>query len=225
VPQGHQQLDGAAAAAFATWSAADEPEQARVARLKKVLQAVLDKLPEDPSKIGAMLSSLGKTSSPPKAGLPAVLAALHHDAVAEQVDYDVLPTRSLETGGQDEALTLDAEAAQQTVQRLFPQAVRSTPGASVPRVLVENGVGTAGLGETARDRLVAAGLRFVAGGNAPELGVAQTVVVVRDASPDSRALGARVAKALGVGTDAVRIAAREQTVADVVVILGADYKP
>ena len=224
VPEGSQHLDGAAAAAFATWAADGEPDQTRSARLKKVFQAVLAQLPGEPDAVAKLADGLGSTT-PTDFALAQLLAGMHADATAGQVDYDVLPTRVLETGGAQEALTVDAKAAAATVERLFPAAVRVSAGARQTRVLVENGVGTAGLGEKARDKLVAAGFAFVAGGNAPQLGVASTVVVVRDATPASRATGAQVAEALGVGTDAVRISAREQTVADVVVILGADFRP
>lgn len=224
VPEGSQHLDGLAATEFATWSAPNEPDQTRSARLKKVLQAVLTELPGDADAVAKLADGLG-TRVPAELDLAALLADLHADTTDGQVDYDVLPTRVLETGGAQEALTVDARAAAAMVKRLFPAAVRATGEAAPTRVLVQNGVGTAGLGEKARDKLVAAGFAFVAGGNAPQLGVASTVVVIRDATPASRTTGAAVAAALGVPADAVRISARDQTVADVVVILGADFRP
>jgi hypothetical protein len=75
----------------------------------------------------------------------------------------------------------------------------------------------------ARDRLVAAGFAYVGGGNAPQLGAPRTLVVVPDATRASRAVGARVAEALGVPADAVRVAGQRQSIARVLVVLGADF--
>jgi hypothetical protein len=93
------------------------------------------------------------------------------------------------------------------------------------RVLVQNGVGTPGLGETTRKRLIAAGLTYVNGGNAAQFGYAKSVVLIPDASTQSRREGADVAAALRLPPSSLRIAAQGQTIADVVVVVGADYKP
>jgi hypothetical protein len=49
-------------------------------------------------------------------------------------------------------------------------------------------------------------------------------VLVREATPEAQALGERVAKALGVPPDSVQTA-EIGTIADVVVVVGADFKP
>lgn len=225
VPQGRQHLDGAGAAAFATYLADGEPEQARAARLSTVLQALLGTLPSTRDGVAALLSGLGNGSRTTVDDLAARLVQLRADAAAGQVDYDVLPTKVLETGTAQESLSLDADAAASQLRRLLPDALRSPLGVSPVRVLVQNGVGTPGLGEPARDKLVAAGFAYVSGGNAAQLGHQQTLVLVADGTKASRDLGARVAAALGVGADAVRITSSQQSLADVVVILGADFRP
>jgi hypothetical protein len=119
---------------------------------------------------------------------------------------------------------VDLVAAESVINSLLPQAMLS--GAeSNPRVLVQNGVGTPGLGASARDRLVGAGMVYINGGNAEQFDQPTTLVIVEDASTESVALGEKVAEALGVPATAVQVAEDGQNVADVVVILGADFEP
>lgn len=92
------------------------------------------------------------------------------------------------------------------------------------RVRIYNGVGTPQLAERVRARLVAAGLVYLPGGNAPRFGVARTEIQVGDATPEALARGARVAQVLGVPVSAVH-ASRPTPVADVVVVVGADFVP
>jgi hypothetical protein len=92
-------------------------------------------------------------------------------------------------------------------------------------VLVQNGVGTPGLGASARDDLVGAGMVYINGGNAEEFGQPTTQVIIGDATAESQQVGAEVAQALGVPPTAVVVSEDGQNVADVVVILGADFQP
>jgi hypothetical protein len=92
------------------------------------------------------------------------------------------------------------------------------------RVLVLNGVGTPGLGEKVRARLVPAGFVFVGSRNNASLGVKKTRVLIREATAEQQALGLRVAKALGLGDDAVQTA-ELGSIADVVVVVGSDFVP
>jgi hypothetical protein len=51
------------------------------------------------------------------------------------------------------------------------------------------------------------------------------VVLVEDGSERSTQRGQRVAAALGLPASAIEVNPRGQTVADVIVILGSDFKP
>ena len=78
----------------------------------------------------------------------------------------------------------------------------------------------------ARDKLVDDGFQFITGGNASELSSTDpSVVLIEDGSQKNQARGARVAASLGLPKNAIQINPRGQTVADVIVILGADFKP
>jgi hypothetical protein len=66
---------------------------------------------------------------------------------------------------------------------------------------------------------------YINGGNAEQFDQPATLVIVEDASTASVELGQKVAEALGVPATAVQVAEDGQNVADVVVILGADFEP
>ena len=91
-------------------------------------------------------------------------------------------------------------------------------------MLVQNGVGTPGLSTKARAKLIAAGLTYQGGGNAARFGYRSSVVLIPDPSDEAVAHGAAVAKALGLPASAVKQSQESQSVADVVVILGSDFR-
>jgi hypothetical protein len=225
LPQGTQAVDGGRALALATYLAPGEPEQVRLARVQEVLDGLLTALPDDAAGIGDRLVGLGegsRTSDPP-ASVAGFLAGLQQDDAAEQLQYDTLPVVPIDPGGGVISFRLDEEAARALVERALAQSVPEGARRTGNRVLVLNGVGTPGLGEAVRTRLVEADFVFVASRNADRFGYATTQVLVPEATPAAQALGERVAAALGVAPDVRQ--ADLGTVADVVVIVGADFQP
>ncbi len=227
VPAGdRRRLTGKPAAAYAGLIVGEEPEAARLARQERVLTAVLAGLPAPDAARRALLAGLA--GAPRGAALSTVVAvtgALREPAASGSLPSTVLPVNEIDSGGAVTAYGLDAEgAARLTRSRLAGAAIAEPVGGRV-RVLVQNGVGTPGLGEAARAQLVAAGLRYVGGGNVTGFGVRQTVVLLADGGSAERARGAAVARALGLGEGSLRITDSAPTVADVVVVLGADYRP
>ena len=112
------------------------------------------------------------------------------------------------------------------LQSLFAASLQKDRTGDTVRVLVENGVGTPDLVLKARAKLVDDGFRFITGGNSSELSpTARSVVLIKDGSQKSQARGGRVAKSLGLPSTSIEINPRGQTVADVIVILGVDFKP
>ena len=91
----------------------------------------------------------------------------------------------------------------------------------------ENQVGTPGIGETTRSKLVNAGFVYLPGQNAPGMpnATAPSVVLISGTTAADIAKGDAVAKALGLPTSDVRVSQQSVRVADVIVLLGADYKP
>ncbi len=227
VPAGdNRPLTGPQAAAFATYLATGEPEEARMARFSQVLRLTLAALPDEVSKIQAILTGLGTSveTTVPLEQVSEFLLRLRDDVRSDEVAYKGLPVKPIDTGGPT-AYRIDQEAAAVMVQELFPEAVRVPgPNAKV-RVLVQNGVGSPGLNAAARQQLVDAGFTYVNGGNAEAFGVVETAIVVPDSSAESLQWGADIATALGVPTSAVQVATTGQSVADVIVVLGADFVP
>lgn len=227
VPEGPQRLGGTAAVAVLVYQAPGEPAQARLARQQEVVDGVLAALPGGAAEVAAVLRGLGERSiaSQPLPELAALLAGLHEATVAGEVQYDLLPVVPIDTGAESiTALRVDEAATEALVDRLLAQSV--PPGAREEgnRVLVLNGVGTPGLGASVRERLVAADLVVVGTRNAPAFGYPRTQVLVPEVSPEARQLGERVAEAVGVPGDAVAFA-EFGAIADVVVLVGADYAP
>lgn len=227
VRAGKQVLKGQAAAAYATYLAAQEPEQARLARFDEVLTALLAKLPPSPSGIAAVLAKAGAGSAsslaPP--ALAGRLAVLRAAAAGDGLVSDVLPVNSIDTGGSVVSYGLNAGDAAAALRAAFPGALQGDPTGGVVRVLVENGVGTPGLVEAARTKLVDGGFAFKNGGNASSFNTSPSTVQVPDGTAASIGMGRRVATVLGLPSSSVVPSDRGQNVADVIVILGSDFRP
>lgn len=225
VRAGAQRLAGTAAAAYATYLAAGEGELARLPRL----QAVLDALAVSAKAKGraAVMSAISGLGVGARLNRPvAEVADLLVGLPDAQVTEDTLPVHDIDTGGAT-AYGIDPEGLRTLVDNALAASVPASARDSHNRVLVQNGVGTPGIGESVRRRLDAAGFRYRPGGNVPgfTFRAKPSVVLISDASQDSIALGQRVARALGLPVSAVETDPQGQSVADVIVIIGADYKP
>ena len=227
VRPGTQQLRGAAAAAYATYLGDGEPEQARLARFDDVFTAVAASLPEDVATVATLVEGLGdgSRSTLDAAGLADRLGMLRAATTDESLVSDVLPVSEYDTGGAAPTYGIDSGQVAAMMRARFPGALQTDPAGEVLRVLVENGVGTPGLVEQARSKLVAAGFRFVNGGNAADFTGEPSSVIIPDGTESRVRQGQRVATALGLPTSSIATSDRGQTVADVIVILGSDFTP
>jgi anionic cell wall polymer biosynthesis LytR-Cps2A-Psr (LCP) family protein len=225
----NQQLTGSQAAALATYAPADEPSAGRLARFQNVLTGLMAKLGTSPAAVSTTIAALsgGSALGGQKAVVGSVLAGIDADYAAQDVAYQQLPTSVLDTGDQTERLSVDAGAVTTMVSQYFKQSVPPGRTSGGNRVIVFNGTGALGLGESARKRLTAHGLVFVRSANQPGFGYLHkaSVVLVPDGTPASIASGKRVAAALGLRASDVETATVDTTTADVLTILGRDYKP
>ena len=226
VPAGQQTLNGTQAAAYALAWLPDEPEASRLARYSAVMSETIEALPDDQVRIEQMLTSLGSSASTTTstADVARFLLDLRSGITAGSQQVRVLPTTDIESGSDLAVVRADLPAAEELLASVLPTAQLDDEQAR-PRVLVQNGIGTPGLGADARDKLVGAGMVFINGGNAESFGHEQTQVIIPDTSTQARTLGTEVAEALGVPQSAVVVADEGQNVADVVVVLGADFQP
>lgn len=225
VPAGEQQLDGARAVALLGFLADGEQEQVRLARVQEVLDGLLTALPPEPEAVMALLTRLGDASqvSSSESALARLLVGLQEAGEAQQLQYDSLPVIPIDPGGGVTAFRIDAEAARALVNRVLAQSVPAGARQTGNRVLVLNGVGTPGLGDAVRAELVANDFVFVASRNAERFGYEKTEILVPEATPEAQQLGVRIAEALGV--EPVVKQADLGTIADAVVLVGADFQP
>jgi len=220
---GQQRVNGARALALGTYLAPGEQEQSRLARLQAVIDGIVGALPTD---VRALIGSLGKGSAS-SVGVPVLadlLAGLKKDDGKEQLQYRSLPVIKVDAGTDETRFRVDADGTRSLVDELLAASVPAGVRSVGNRVLVLNGVGTPGLGEKVRARLVPAGFVFVGSRNANAFTYATTQVLVKDATTQGAALGARVARALGVPVSSVKVSDQIGTIADVVVIVGRDFK-
>jgi anionic cell wall polymer biosynthesis LytR-Cps2A-Psr (LCP) family protein len=227
VRAGNQLLKGHAAAAYAGYLGDGEPEQARLARFDEVLTGLAAKLPADQAGVTTALTAAGagSTSTLDPVQLAARLAVLRSAATKDALVSDVLPVTELDTGGTDVSYGLDTGQAAAMMRSNFSGSLLKDANGDTVRVAVENGLGTPGLIEKARTKLVDKGFRFVNGGNASPFNNDPSSVQVADGTDKSLARGREVAAALGLPASSVVPVDRGQTVADVIVILGKDFKP
>jgi hypothetical protein len=229
VPAGQQHLTGATAVAYATFLADSEAEQARLARFDAVFRAVLAKLPRQPGAVASLLSGLGSgaSSSLPVTRLADLLVGLAADNADNAMVDTVLPVTRIDAGSDLEAFSLDAAKTATLVKSSFAQSIPPNEKVTGNRVMVENQVGTPGIGETTRARLMKAGFTYLPGANAPGMpnATAPSVVLITGTTSADIAKGNAVAAALGLPASDVRVSSQHLQVADVIVLLGADYKP
>lgn len=223
---GSQRLDGARATTFVRYLAPGEQEQSRLARLQQLLNGLLSSLPRSTAQVSTLLSGLGarSSSSRPAPELASFLVGLAVDSRSDALQYDTLPVVAIDPGNGATSFRVDPDPARALVDRLLAQSVPAGARQTGNRVLVLNGVGTPGIGDKVRSLIVPAGFVFVASRNNASFGVTRTLVLVKEATPEAQALGERVAKALGVPADSVQTA-EIGTIADVVVVVGADFTP
>lgn len=221
--RGAQRLNGANAQLYASYLGKGEQEQARLARLQAVLDQIISGLPADP---GPLVRSLGAGSraTVPLPVLTTVLAGLKSDDSHDDLQYRSLPVIPVRTGNDQVVFRIDEQAVIAMVSELLASSVPAGATKTGNRVLVLNGVGTPGLGAKVREKLIPAGFVYVGSRNAPSLNYQKTQVLVKESTTEGAALGARVAKALGVPTSSVSSSDQIGTVADVVVIVGRDFK-
>ena len=227
IAAGQQRLSGAQAWAFATYLAPGEDPTAQLPRVQSVLDGVLAQLPKKPAEVGTVLRALpgGMQSDWAPQRLATMLVALASDAAASNITYTQLPVLPIDTGGSQQTYRIDPAKVHDLVTSSLAGSVAPGASGNGNRVLVENAVGTPGLGTSVRDRLVKSGYRFVDSRNLRPFGRPKSVVLIFDNNPRAEAKGAALARSLGLPATAVLYSPQAQSVADMVVILGLDYRP
>lgn len=222
-----QKLDGASALAFATFVAQGQDEITFQARLQAVLDALVEALPREQEVAAGMLAGLGRESrlSWDVDALAAFLEGVRAAQAADSYEPQVLPVSTIDTGGGTPSFSIKVEEVATLVRNQLAESIPPGRDDGTNRVLVLNGVGTPGLGGSVANRLRSTPYRVVGTRNKQGFGVTESVVVVFDSSEPSLEKARDVARRLGLAETAVRIGTQNQSVADVIVVIGADYKP
>ncbi len=137
----------------------------------------------------------------------------------------MLPVARIDTGGSTPTFSIKVDEGATLVRNQLAESIPPGRDNSANRVLVLNGVGTPGLGGTVASKLRSSPFHVVGTRNKQGFGVRESVVVVFDASETSQQKARDIARLLGLKETAVRIGTQNQSVADVIVVVGSDFKP
>ncbi len=226
VPPGpNQALDGARALAFATYLAPGEDQLGAFPRLQAVLVGLLGAIDTAPALtpvLQATSRAAPSSLSPPR--LAELLVGIAGSRRADDLSVATLPVVPIDSGAPRLRYRLDEVPALELVKRVLAESVPPGRFEGDKRVIIQNGVGSPALTTTAQQRLSAAGFDIVRTGNANRFDYAASVILVKDATAASNQLGAEVARALGLRVSAIRVNSQRNTVTDVIVILGRDFK-
>ncbi|MFJ4780651.1 LCP family protein [Streptomyces sp. NPDC088762] len=216
VAQGQKQsLSGAMAVAYATHHPQGEPEAKQLDRMGKVLYAVLRKVPADPKAAAVTVESMGQILDPALNAqtLGALLSRLGAHAKVGAYRTDLLAVKP------DGTLTDDA--TQKVVKEVLGGSVAAAQPGAAPRVGLKDATGDEKTQVAAKAALLNGGYTFVEGGKADKTAATSQITYQDDAQRD-RAI--EVAKTLGLPETVVK-KGENAVNAEVVVILGKDYKP
>ena len=248
VPAGPRLLDGPAAAAYAMFFIAGENPSAQEKRFATVNRRIFAKLPNDEQKIKGILGSLGASSrsSVPPDEVAVMLQRLRNASVAGKLTEQNLPVTTVDLTAPVQ-YRLDFLPMHTMVDTTLSEVKLPVPPSSDVRVLVFDGIAQRALVTAAVAQLDDAKLRYVDGGPALGVPVAKTQIFVSSTDPQAIQFGRDVITALDLPATTNLISAasgstpangvppvddllaglpdpRLVRVADVTVILGADYR-
>lgn len=221
VAMGAEKLTGAQAVSYATYSAPGDPATAQSKRFGQVVAALFAVLPPEATAIEADLGRIGIIDDPslPESKLTPILAALAADQQAGAFTSQVLPLRT------DGSMELDYTAAAPIVTNLLGGALKAGAAAGqLSRVLVEDASGhtadqSAYIRAAAQAKLSNAGYTYIDGASVNRH--ATSVVEVPSAGQHDAAV--QIAETLGLPANDVQVVPGMSTIADVTVLLGADW--
>jgi anionic cell wall polymer biosynthesis LytR-Cps2A-Psr (LCP) family protein len=220
-----QRLDGPTALAYATYVQKGQDEVTSLARLQQVLEAVFGALPADRTSLATSIAALGSGSrlswQPPD--LADFILGVRAARDGDRYEPQVLPVSVIDTGGGAVTYSIKVDDVASLVRAELADSIPPNRDLGNNRVLVLNGVGTPGLGAGVARKLRGE-FRIVGTRNKQPFDVKTSVVVVFDSSDASLAKARRAATLLGLPETAVRIGTQAQSVADVIVVIGADYR-
>ena len=221
-PTGSRHMNGSDAVTYLTYTASDTTELDSFVRAQKVWEGIFTAAAHG-AKLSSAIASLQTSSvaSDDAQWLSSIFKAFAARPSGDRT-YQVLPGQEIGGGGANLSYQVDDSRVADLVRSSFAGSVPYgvTIGSRV-RVQLLNGNGSPEIGTRAASLLVPAGLRIEFTGNADNFRYASTKIVIYGDDARSIAVGQEIRNLLGVGT--VAVGARQQTVADVTVVLGKDF--
>jgi hypothetical protein len=218
-------LTGTQAVEYATYTASSNEDAAlQLARLQQVIDATVLALPPSATGIAAQLRSLGATGES-TLGATKLSSFLLGFAAAERGTGTLLPTdlptTIIDSGGAP-SYSVDTTNADALVKSHLSASLPADAGTHRTTVYLLNGVGSPGLVATTCTKLAAKNITYAGSRNAATFNHPTSSIVVSNANIP---LGYKVADALRLPHSDVLRTSQTQTIADVIVTLGGDYRP
>lgn len=218
---GMQPLDGPRVAEYLTFREAGESELNRLPRVQRVLEAMLDRIIEDPSVLDAVFADgAPMVDTPDPQAVRFVLASLADARAAGTLEVRSLPVMTIGTG-EDASYRVDDERVATLVEDRLAASRPGTGSQEGRRLQVLNGNGIPGIGSQVAEVLQPGGFRLVETGNAASFDVPRTRIIVYEDSDAQLALATQVQQLLGVGE--VEVSEVPVSVVDITIIVGQDF--
>lgn len=154
--------------------------------------------------------------------LDALVRQLAEASAAGRLGFEVLPVNPIGEEGAS-SYRLQEEAMAMLVEDRLAASVLSGGGMQALRIQVLNGVGRPGIGQEVDQALDGGPFRIVLTDNARSFDFAETLILIYDETERSMDAARQVQDRLGVGT--IQVHRRPQTVVDLTVVVGADFRP
>ncbi len=218
---GEQPLDGPRVAEYLTFREEGEPQLDRLPRVQRVLEAMLDRIIEDPSALDAVFADGAPMVDAPDAeALRFILVSLAEARDAGNLEVRTLPVTTIGTG-EDASYRINDERVADLVEDQLA-ASRPTAGSQEGRrIQVLNGNGIPGIGSQVAEALQPGGFRLVETGNAASFDVPRTRIIVYEDTAEQLALAQEAQQLLGVGE--IEVSEVPVSVVDITIIVGQDF--
>ena len=218
---GEQFLDGERLAEYLTFTEDGESELSQLPRFQRVLEAALDAIAAEPERLDPVFADgapfLDTTQPELVASLLRTLAIARAD---DQLDVRTLPVEAIGSGDQS-SYRLDTPRSDALMDERFAASRPVDGEATGRRLQILNGNGEPGVGQFVAARLQPAGYRVILTRNADRFDYPFTRIVVYADTPEQLALARDVQERLGVGQ--IELSETPQRVADITVVVGADF--
>ena len=217
---GPQHLDGPRLAELLTFVAEGESDLDRLPRAQLVLEALLDRMAEDPGSVDDVFADGAPMldTTTPWESVRDLFADLVRARQQGELQSLTLPVSPL---GAEDSYRLDTDRVVALVNDHFAGSVPVASGSEGRRLQILNGNGSPGIGQEVAQLLLPSGYKVVLTDNADRFDYVQTLVVVYDDTPEQLELARQVRDLLGVGT--VEVNRTPQSVVDITIVVGHDF--